>query len=713
MLAATPFPKTTEGDPVTQPDTEKRLHINHLIHETSPYLLQHAHNPVDWYPWGEEALQKARTEDKPIFLSIGYSACHWCHVMEHESFENEDIAAILRENFVSIKVDREERPDIDEIYMAAVVGLTGSGGWPMSVWLTPDLKPFYGGTYYPPVDRFGRAGFPRVLQSIADAWKNRREEVLNSADGLTQYLQAQLTAAPQRDTEDQPGKDNIEKAIANLRANFDTTDGGWGGAPKFPSSASILLLLRAAHRSGDPERLHMAEKTLEAMAYGGIYDQLGGGFHRYSVDAEWLVPHFEKMLYDNAQLAVAYIEAYQLTKKPLYARIARETLDYVLRDMHDERGGFHSAEDADSEGEEGKFYIWTHAQIEEALGKEDAALFCAYYNVQASGNFTSHEPYHHQQNILHLTQPPADIAQSLGLTEEALEARLAPMRATLVALRAKRTRPGLDDKVLTSWNGLMISAFARGARVLGHARYTEAAEAAANFLLQHMKRGDVLLRTHRKGESRLDAYLDDYAFTANALVDLYETTFDPKWLHEAEALAARMLNRFWSEESGLFYFSSEDHKHLLVRTQPTYDGAEPSGNAIAALALQRIALHHEKPHYNQVTRKILGAMKPQLEKAPQAFLRMLLALDFALHPPREIAIIGPRAEAQPLLDIVSHTFVPNLAIAYAETPSADTPLPLLRDKKAIGGKATAYLCQNYACDAPLTTPDALREKLRR
>lgn len=685
--------------------SERPVHLNHLIAETSPYLLQHAHNPVEWYPWGEEALAKAKAEEKPIFLSIGYSACHWCHVMAHESFESEGIAAIMNEHFVNVKVDREERPDLDEIYMAATVAMSGSGGWPMSVWLTPDLKPFYCGTYFPPEDRYGRPGFPRVLEGIAIAWNTRRDDVLQNAEGLTAHITQQMTAtgpAPQP-----AAVALLDNAAAQLTRTFDAKDGGWGNAPKFPNSGAILLLLRIHHRTKDAKLLHMATHTLDKMARGGMYDQLGGGFHRYSVDGEWLVPHFEKMLYDNAQLAQAYLEAYQATGNEFYKQIVIETLDYVLRDLRDAGGGFHSAEDADSEGEEGKFYIWTAAEIESVLGAERAALFNRHYNIRAKGNFESHEPYHAGQNIPHVT------------TDAVLSPEVAEARATLFAVRAKRVRPHLDDKVLTSWNALMISAFAQAGAVLDIPRYTEAAVEAGQFLIQHMERDGVLLRAHREGQSRLSGYLDDYAFTVNAFVDLYEATGDAQWVRHARRLADAMFERFWDEEAGTLYFTALDHKDLLVRTKPTYDGAEPSGNSIAAMALLRLGTLVDDATYRDRAQRVVEAAHAQLEQAPHGFLRLLAAADWLLHPPVEIALLGSTRESlRALRKAMYSVYVPNRVVALADPASPDFAeagalSPLLADRGVIEEKPTAYVCRNFACDRPTNDPAVLAEQLTR
>ncbi|GMU91319.1 MAG: hypothetical protein AMXMBFR4_03770 [Candidatus Hydrogenedentota bacterium] len=680
---------------------------NRLIHETSPYLLQHARNPVDWYPWGEEALRRAREEDKPIFLSIGYSACHWCHVMEHESFENEEIAAILNEHFISIKVDREERPDLDEIYMTAVQIMTGSGGWPMTVFLRPDRKPFYGGTYYPPVDRMGRPGFKTVLNSIAQAWKERRDEIDRSAEQLTQYV---VQSAAQR-----AGEPNdldyrlIEAAVAELKSTFDSHYGGFGGAPKFPSGPAIELLLRHHFNTGDNQSLEMAAFTLTRMWQGGMYDHLGGGFHRYSVDAKWLVPHFEKMLYDNAQLCQVYLDAYQATGDSLFARVAREILDYELRDMQDDQGAFHSTEDADSEEQEGKFYVWTQAEIDAVLGDEDGYLFCQFYNVRPNGNFDSHEPYHEGQNILHVTRAPDIVAKEFGMETDEFERKLAECRAKLLEVRNRRVRPGLDDKILASWNGLIISALARAHQVFGEAKYRHSAERAASFVMNEMQKDGVLLRTHRGGQSRVPGYLDDYAFLCVAFIDLYEATFDEKWLDQADALASAMIERFWDGEGGGFYFTSADHRDLLVRTKPTYDGAEPSGNSMAALALLRLGVLIGNKGYADKAHQVLRLNQSNLASAPRAYLKMLCAADFVLNPPKEIALVGNRGSdgIRAFVSSLHERFVPNKVIVMADSSNGAARLagriPLLAGKTLVRDLPAAYVCRDYACQQPATT----------
>ena len=527
-------------------------HTNRLINQTSPYLLQHAHNPVNWHPWGEEALEHAKREDKPILLSIGYAACHWCHVMEHESFENEQIAAVMNEHFINIKVDREERPDLDEIYMNAVQMLTGAGGWPMTMFLTPDLKPFYGGTYFPPDNRYGRPGFAQVLLGVEEAYRERHEAVADQADQITAHLNrlSEMEAHDHTLT-----TDLLDAAYQDYRARFDSQYGGFGDAPKFPPSMGLSLLLRHWLRTGNPNALEMVEVTLEKMACGGMYDQLGGGFHRYSVDARWLVPHFEKMLYDNALLTVTYLEAYQATGKAFYRQIAVETLDYVLREMYNtEVGGFYSTQDADSEGVEGKFFVWTLDEVEALLGKEKAEIYCEYYDITEPGNFEG-------KNILHVQTPPDLFARKLRMDLQALETILAEGKEKLFEVREKRIKPGLDDKILTSWNGLMIRSMAMGYQILGDERYREAAEKSANFVLTQLSQDNGrLLRTHRAGKSHLNAYLEDYAYFIASLIDFYEATFDVRWLKQAERLNQIMIEQFWDDANGGFFFTSKDHE---------------------------------------------------------------------------------------------------------------------------------------------------------
>lgn len=699
---------------VAEPESPKGQR-NRLGNETSPYLLQHADNPVDWYPWGSEAIERARSEDKPIFLSIGYSSCHWCHVMEHESFENAEIAAFLNEHFVSIKVDREERPDLDEIYMTAVQIMTQSGGWPMTVFLTPELKPFYGGTYFPPTDRWGRPGFLTVLKQVQQHWSENREKILESAEQLTGYISK---AAGSNEASESPIDENIiNKAADDLARNYDTAYGGFGPAPKFPSAPSNAVLLRAFFRTKNKNYLDMATTTLDRMASGGLYDQLGGGFHRYSVDEQWLAPHFEKMLYDNAQLAQAYIEAYQLTDNAEYRRIVEETFDYVLRDMTGEDGGFYSAENADSEGEEGKFYVWKSAEIDDALG-EDAALFKAWYNVRDDGNFSSQESYHIGQNILHLTRSVADVANEFDMEPPALIERLATLKQALFEVREKRVRPSLDDKVIAAWNGLMMSAFAMGFQVLKVPRYKTAAEKAANFILTNMIVDGKLMRTYREGQARHLGCLDDHAFLVIGLIDLYEATFELRWLDEAHKLAQTMIDRFWDTDKGGFFYASEDHEDLIARTKPTYDGAEPSGNSMAALGLLRLAVLKGDTSYSDKAETVLKLGHKSAIATPRAYLKYIQAANLYVHASVEIALAGEpgSAEIEAFLTAIHDRFLPGktLALISPDTPDREgieKKVPLLLGKRLIDGKPAAFVCRDFACRQPVTTVEALVEEL--
>ncbi|MFQ5895668.1 MAG: thioredoxin domain-containing protein [Nitrospinota bacterium] len=685
-------------------------HTNSLVHETSPYLLQHSHNPVDWCPWGEEALRKAREEDKPILLSIGYSACHWCHVMEHESFEDGEIATLMNEHFVPIKVDREERPDLDAIYMDAVQAMTGAGGWPMTVFLTPDLRPFFGGSYFPPEDRFGRPGFKTLLKSIARYYRENRGQVEASASQLTEALRQTGRAFPSREL---LTADLLEGAFLDLAGRFDTRDGGFGGAPKFPPRMAIGLLLRYWRRPGRDEARYMAEFTLAKMAGGGMYDQLGGGFHRYSVDAQWLVPHFEKMLYDNALLSRAYLEAFQATGKGLYGAVAAETLDYVLREMTSPEGGFYSSQDADSEGEEGKFYVWTPEEIREALGAEAGELFCRAYGVVEGGNFE------HERSILHIPRPAGELLRETGLEKEQLFERLAEGRRVLFALRERRVPPGLDDKVITSWNGLMLGSMALGSRVLEDARYREAAERAAEFILGALEQEGQLLRTWRAGRSRFNAYLDDYAFLASGLLDLYEATFEPRWLESARRLARTMLAHYWDGRDGAFFFTSDDHEELLSRRKSAYDGAIPSGNSAAALSLLRLATLTGEGEFRNRGAEVLRVFRDHMAKVPAGFHQMLWALDYYLDTPLEVALVGyPGGEdTRAFIGAIWKRFLPNKVVAFKPDGPAGSDgelealVPLLADKVAQEGKATAYLCRNYTCRAPTTDLLSFEEAL--
>ncbi|MBL9123442.1 MAG: thioredoxin domain-containing protein [Planctomycetaceae bacterium] len=684
---------------------------NRLARETSPYLLQHANNPVDWFPWGQEALERAKQTGRPIFLSIGYSACHWCHVMEHESFENQDIAKLMNERFVNIKVDREERPDLDQIYMSAVQAMTGRGGWPMSVFLTPDLEPFFGGTYWPPEPKMGMAGFNQVLVAVADAWRDRKAEVVKQAGELTAHLKT--VAASTRTVGDlEPAA--LPGAADMLERMFEPRWGGFGQAPKFPHAMDLRLLLRIAKRERRAGLLPIVTKTLDSMAAGGIYDHLGGGFHRYSVDERWLVPHFEKMLYDNALLTPAYLEAYQVTGDARYAQVARETLDYVLRDMTDPAGGFYSTLDADSEGEEGKYYVWSMAEIEQVLGADRARTFSAVYDVTIEGNFEG-------ASILNLPRPLADNAAILKRDPQELAAELAETRAKLLAVREKRVRPGLDDKVLVSWNGLMIDALALGARVLDEPRYLQAAERGADFLLTNLVREGKLLHTWRHGEARLDAYLDDYACLANALVSVYEGGFQERYLDAAVRLVERLLTDFADAEHGGFFYTSSDHEQLITRQKDLQDGSVPSGNGMAATVLVRLGKLCGRNDLLEAAVKTMRSSGRLLSQSPISATQMLLAYDLYLGPTYELALVGKPAgdEADRVLAHLGKKFVPHRVLAArlaTGDPQAQAPTRSALLEPLFAGKegATAlrlFVCENFACQAPVEGRADIEKKI--
>jgi uncharacterized protein YyaL (SSP411 family)/aryl-alcohol dehydrogenase-like predicted oxidoreductase len=678
---------------------------NRLARETSPYLLQHARNPVDWYPWGAEALARARAEDKPILLSIGYSACHWCHVMERESFEDEAIATQMNRDYVCIKVDREERPDLDEIYMKATVTMNhGHGGWPMTVFLTPDQRPFFAGTYFPPRDNYGRPGFPTVLSRIAEAWRDRRKDLDEQAARLTEHLQNEARAsAPLPITEAE-----LRLAVAQYRREFDPTYGGFGHAPKFPPSTGLLLLLRAHRRFGDPEALAMAVKTLDMMAGGGMYDQVGGGFHRYSTDERWLAPHFEKMLYDNALLARAYLEAHQVTGAARPRKIATEILDYVLAEMVDRDGGFHSATDADSEGVEGKFFVWDPVQVRDAVGDDETARrICAFYDISEEGNWEGH-------SIPNTPRAIDEVADDLGISVEELERSIASGRRAMYDARKKRIAPGLDDKVLTAWNGMMVSAFAEGYRVLGERRFLDAATRAAKFLTTTMRRPDGgLYRTFRAGTAHLDAYLEDYAWLCEALCDLYEAGGAPEWLETARALAERMVNDFLDGETGAFFTTAVEHEKLIVRHKEAMDGAVPSGNSVAAGVLARLSYHFGNGKLREMAVRAVAAYGKIVGRYPRAFARSLMVIDLVLEGATELAFVGaPEDPGRIALErAVAASYLPHRIVAHLDDPANPSKHPLLDGKTLVDGKAALYVCRDFACQAPITDPAALAAAL--
>jgi hypothetical protein len=690
--------------------SDAAAHRNRLASETSPYLLQHATNPVDWYPWGEEAFAKARDEDRPILLSVGYSACHWCHVMAHECFENEEIAGLMNQWFVSIKVDREERPDVDSVYMTAVQSLTGQGGWPMTVFMTPDGRPFYAGTYFPPEDAFNRPGFPRIMHAIRHAWDEERESLLTSAERVAGHLRHATQMAggdPVEVTPEMP-----RGAVDRFLEAFDTAWGGFGGAPKFPSPGNLEFLLAYHARSvadgaEQPQALEMALHTLRQMAAGGMYDHLGGGFARYSVDAQWLVPHFEKMLYDNAQLSRVYLHALQVTGDPFFGRIARETLDYLAREMLDAEGGFYAAQDADSEGVEGKFFVWTVAEVERALG-DDAALFSAHYGVTPEGNFEDpHHPELAGRNVLTTRRAVAEVAAEFGLTPDQAEAKLAAALAKLLAERETRVRPGLDDKVLTSWNGLALAAFAEAARVLGDERYRAIAGRNAAFVRENLWRDGRLLHTYKAGVAKVDGLLEDYAYYGLGLVELFKLTGDMAHLDWARDLFEAILVRFRDPEHGGFFETPDDGETLLLRQKQFFDAATPGGNGAVALLALWLGRYCSRPDWEAVAGEVLGQIAEHLHAAPTGVGSLWQTVEFMLSPHRELVIVGEAVERLPLEREASRRYLPWLVLA----PTADGDgLPMFEDR-APAGPALAYLCENMTCKMPAATPEQLASQL--
>jgi len=670
---------------------------NRLAQETSPYLLQHAHNPVDWFPWGEEAFAKAKKEDKPILLSVGYSACHWCHVMEHESFEDEKIAGLMNQLFVSIKVDREERPDVDEIYMSAVQVLTGRGGWPMTVFLTPEGKPFYGGTYFPPVDRHNIPAFPRVLAGIAQAYREKPADVEKST---TEILGNMEKIAHRQQTTQTLDVSALEKAAQHLSQPYDETHGGIGQAPKFPNSLVFSLFLRQAQASGDRSYLDKTVYTLRKMAQGGMYDHLGGGFHRYSVDERWLVPHFEKMLYDNALLTRLYLEGYQASGDVFFRQVAEEILAYVEREMLQPGGGFYSTQDADSEGVEGKFFVWDQDEVMQLLGEEVGEIFCRYYDITDAGNFE-------HKNILHPTLDLQQLATLFRRDVDGVTQLIAQAKHTLFAVREKRVKPGRDEKILTSWNGLMISAYAEAYKVLGNARYLEIARQSIDFILTHLCREGRLLRSYKDGQAKFNAYLDDYACFSAALLDVYEATFEQQYLDHAIAFSEVLLSRFWDAQEGGFFFTSADHETLISRSKSAFDGSTPSGNSVAALVLLRLFYLTESQDYLTKAETVLRLFYDGMQQNPFGFSNMLCALDFYLRRPQEIVLLGePTApDTQILLRQIHGLFIPNKTLACcdpADPPQRGMP-SALNGKTQLDGKLTAYVCHNFSCSLPVTT----------
>jgi uncharacterized protein YyaL (SSP411 family) len=679
-------------------------HTNHLIDETSPYLLQHAHNPVDWYPWGDAAFEKARAENKPVLLSIGYSACHWCHVMERESFENEKIAALMNDLFVNIKVDREERPDIDEIYMNAVQMLTGRGGWPMTMFLTPERQPFYGGTYFPPEDRGGMAGFPRILMGISQAYREKPQEVAKSVGQILEALK-RMSQSPGGTRPFAP--DIISKSVEAISRSYDSDNGGLGQAPKFPNPGVYELFLREFHRTNNQRSLEMATYTLTKMAQGGIYDHLGGGFHRYSVDAKWLVPHFEKMLYDNAQLVRCYAQAHQATGNPLFKQVMQDSVEYVLREMLDHEGGFYSTQDADSEGEEGKFFVWTPQEINALVGEQDGEIFSRIFDVTEQGNFE-------EKNILHPILTVEQSSKFFRKQQSEIENLIARVKQKLFAEREKRIKPFRDEKIITAWNGLMISGLAEAIKIEAKPSYVDAANRTVNFFFAKMFRDGFLLHTYKDGTAKLLGYLDDYAFFATGLLDLYEANLERKHLERAVQLADMMLSEFWDEADGGFFYTGKSHEQLISRAKPIFDASVPSGNSLATHLLLRLHYLTGKDEYLQRAETVLRAYYDAMESQPFGFAHMLCALDFYLQKPYEIVVVGKRddPQTQALLAKIHSRYLPNITLQLA---SPQEPLekisPLLAGKTQVGGKPTVYVCRNFTCSAPVTAWEELEPLL--
>jgi uncharacterized protein len=676
---------------------------NHLSSSTSPYLLQHASNPVDWYPWSSDALEKARREDKPIFLSIGYAACHWCHVMAHESFEDPDVAALMNLHFVCIKVDREERPDLDDIYMSAVTALTGQGGWPMSVFLAPDLRPFYAGTYFPPTPRHGLPGFKELLQTLANAWTSQRTEIervgAEVAARLTSLSRSVLSSSSEK-TFDRP---SLELASAALVNSYDWQDGGWGSAPRFPQPMSVEFLLRR-HLSGDPETLKPALHVLRAMAQGGMYDVVGGGFARYSTDDSWCVPHFEKMLYDNAQLALVYLHAWQVTADPSFLRITEETLDFILRELTSPEGGFCSSLDADSEGQEGKYYVWTQAEIRQVLGAQ-SSFFESAYAVSAFGNWEG-------RTVLHRAVDDASLAARFNMTVEQVVEELASCHARLLETRYDRPRPSTDDKVLTAWNGLMLAAFAEAARVIDKPRYLKVARTNANFLLTALRPQGRLRRSWRRGQVSPEVFLEDYASLIIGLLTLYQSDFDNRWFVEAASLADEMLE-FFADPAGGFFDTPSSAETVLTRPRDLQDNASPSGNALAVEALLQLAQLTGREDWRLPAECALALVSDLAPRYPTAFARWLSAASFSLGKVKQVALIGSLAspEMQPFLFTLRRDYRPAMVVAASSLPLPPLAPALLQDRPMLNGQPTAYVCDDFVCRLPASSPEALLKQL--
>ena len=672
---------------------------NNLIHETSPYLLQHAHNPVDWYGWNDEALKKAKDENKPIFLSIGYSSCHWCHVMAHESFENEEVAKFMNENFVNIKVDREERPDIDDIYQKVCQIATGQGGWPLSIFLTPDQKPFYVGTYFPVLDSYGRPGFGSICRQLSQAWKEKPKDIEKSADNFLDALnKTEKVSVPSK-----LERPILDEAAMNLFQLGDSTYGGFGSAPKFPNAANVSFLFRYAKMSGLSKFTEFGLKTLKKMANGGIFDQIGGGFHRYSTDAKWLVPHFEKMLYDNALIPVNYAEAYQITKDPFYLDVLKKTLDFVLREMTSPEGGFYSAYDADSEGVEGKFYVWKKSEIKEILG-DDADIFCLFYDVTDGGNWEGNNILCNNLNI-------STVAFNFGTTEEKVREILQTCSKKLLDVRSKRVAPGLDDKILVSWNSLMITAFAKGYRVTNDSRYLDAAKDCISFIENNLFSGDKLLRTYKNKTAKIDGYLEDYSYFVNCLLDVFEIDPDPKYLKLALKLGHHLVEHFWDSENNSFFMTSDNHEKLIIRPKSNYDLSLPSGNSVSAFVMLRLFHFSQEQQFLEITTKIMESQAQMAAENPFGFGHLLNTISIYLEKPIEITIIN--TENSQLCNSVILEYLPNSIIVTVQNSAQLSDLssyPFFAGK-SFEDKTSAFVCKDFTCSLPLHTIDEINSHL--
>lgn len=689
---------------------------NRLIHEKSPYLLQHAYNPVDWYPWGEEAFRRAKEDNKPIFLSIGYSTCHWCHVMAHESFENPEVARLMNEIFISIKVDREERPDLDNIFMSVCQMMTGSGGWPLTIIMTPDKNPFFATTYIPKKTRLGRVGLMELIPRLKKLWKTQHDELISRANQITMAIKQQISEYVSIEELDET---TLKFAYAHLAMRFDNVYGGFSSAPKFPTPHNLLFLLRYWKRTGKEKALEMVERTLEAIQFGGIKDHIGFGFHRYSTDNRWILPHFEKMLYDQALLGMTYTEAYQATGKEKYAKTAHEIFTYVLRDMTSEEGGFYSAEDADSEGEEGKFYLWTKNEIKNVLDREESDLVFEIFNIEEDGNFYEEATGKKKgKNILHLTESLKEFSSSRKIPEKELQKRMEEVRKKLYNYREGRIHPDKDDKILTDWNGLMIAALAKGARTLDERQYGEAAKRAADFILKNMRTSDGrLLHRYRDGQATIQAHVDDYAFLIWGLLELYEANFQVGYLRAIIELNKDLIDHYWDEDKGGFYFIADDAEEILVRQKSIYDGAVPSGNSVAMLDLLRLGRITANPDYEEKAAQIARTFSMNIKRSPSLHTQFMVAMDFWIGPSYEIVIIGnSRAkDTKEILEALRKHFIPNkvviLKAAKSKSPEIIRIAEFTKYQTSIDGKATAYVCADYKCKMPTTDVSKMLELL--